>query len=197
MVAGYLAAGGGRGVKVLEFTVTFHERFRVGSAYARDGVDAALDRHDPLPPDHLKGLMRAAASELLGLPSAQVAEVFGNPGTQCPWSWSSARPAEKWDFTFRHRVEIDQASHAALKDHLVLGEQAWAASASFEIRQVGAVPQDRMDTHALVLRCAASAVHGLGAWRRRGLGWVGIVPAGGPVTAGDVAALLSPAGERR
>jgi hypothetical protein len=57
-------------VTVLGFTVTFHSPFRVGSTYARDGVDAALDRHDPLPPDHLKGLMRAAATGLLGLAAA-------------------------------------------------------------------------------------------------------------------------------
>lgn len=184
-------------MRVLGFTVTFHEPFRVGSAYARDGVDAALDRHDPLPADHLKGLMRAAASDLLGLPATQVADVFGSPGTQCPWSWSSARPAEAWRFTFRHRVAIHEPSHAALKDHLVLGEQAWAGSARFEIRQVGAVPTDRVDHDVLVLRCSAAAVHGLGAWRRRGLGWVGIVPADGPVGADDVAELLTAAGECR
>ena len=49
---------------VLGFTVSFYSPFRVGAAYARDGVDAALDQHDPLPPDHLKGLMRAAATGL-------------------------------------------------------------------------------------------------------------------------------------
>ena len=178
-------------MKVLSFTVTFYEPFRVGSAYARDGVDAALDRHDPLPPDHLKGLMRAASSDLLGLPDAQVDEVFGSPGRESPWSWSSARPAGDWTFTFRHRVAIDEISHSALKDHLMLGEQAWAESARFEISQVGAVPQDRMSRHVLVLRCAAPAVHGLGAWRRRGLGWVGIVPADNPVSLDDVADLLA------
>ncbi len=182
---------------VLGFTVTFHSPFRVGSAYARDGIDAALDRHDPLPPDHLKGLMRAAAGDLLGEHSDVVAQVFGSHRSPSPWSWSSARPGEKgWTFSQRHRVAIDPASRSALKDHLVLGEQAWAREARFEVRRVAPLDDDTGARHVLVLRCAASAVHGLGAWRRRGLGWAGIVPDGGPVSREDVATLLSLAGER-
>jgi hypothetical protein len=180
---------------VLGFTVTFHSPFRVGSAYARDGIDAALDRHDPLPPDHLKGLMRAAAKDLLGLPQEQVGEVFGSTRFPSPWSWSSALPEEDWEFSHRHRVKIDRASRTALKDQLMLGEQAWAQRARFEVRQAGAVTAADAARHALILRCSASAVHGLGSARRRGLGWVGIVPDDGPVSAGETAALLRLAGE--
>lgn len=182
---------------VLGFTVTFHSPFRVGSAYARDGVDAALDRHDPLPPDHIKGLMRAAAADLLGLRPGDVGEVFGSPGSPSPWSWSSAHPGEDWEFSYRNRVTIDPAKGSALKDHLVLGEQAWAGQARFEVTGVGALPRDAADRHVLILRCTAAAVHGLGSWRRRGLGWVGIVPDGGPVSAGEAAAVLSLAGGPR
>ena len=182
---------------VLGFTVTFHSPFRVGSAYARDGVDAALDRHDPLPPDHIKGLMRAAATDLLGLRPEQVGEVFGSPRSPSPWSWSSAHPDTEWEFSHRHRVMIDPVSHTALQDHLMLGEQAWAVQARYAVSQVGAVTQEDASRHALILRCAASAVHGLGAWRRRGLGWVGIVPDGGPVSAEDAAGILSLAGASR
>jgi hypothetical protein len=183
-------------VTVLGFTVTFHGPFRVGSAYARDGVDAALDRHDPLPPDHIKGLMRAAAADILGLGLAGVGEVFGSPAGPSPWSWSAAQPLGDWEFSYRNRVTIDPVSRSALKDHLVLGEQAWAARARFEVSRAGPMTQDAADRHVLVLRCAAAAVHGLGSWRRRGLGWVGIVPDGGPVSAEDVAAMLSLAGGR-
>ncbi len=180
---------------VLSFTVTFHSPFRVGSAYARDGVDAALDRHDPLPPDHLKGLMRAAADDLLGPASDAVFQVFGSRRNASPWAWSSAQPGEPgWVFSFRHRVQIDTDRHSARKDHLVLGEQAWAHQARFEIRRVGALDDGALARHVLVLRCAASAVHGLGSWRRRGLGWVGIAPDSGAVSAGEVAALLDLAG---
>jgi hypothetical protein len=183
---------------VLGFTVMFHSPFRVGSAYARDGVDAALDQHDPLPPDHLKGVMRAAAGELLGTAHPVVAAVFGSHRAPSPWSWSAAAPSGPWTFGLRHRVEIDPARHAAVKDHLVLGEQAWAPSARFEIIREGLLDSAVLgeDDHVLVLRCAAAGVHGLGSWRRRGLGWVGITPAGGPVSAADVARLLELAGAR-
>jgi len=40
-------------------------------------------------------------------------------------------------------------------------------------------------------------VHGLGAWRRRGLGWAGITPDDGPVTAADVQRMLTLAGAAR
>ena len=176
---------------VLGFTITFHSPFRVGSAYARDGVDAALDRHDSLPPDHLKGLMRAAAEDLFGPASGTVHQVFGDSRTPSPWAWSSAQPTgQHWAFSFRHRVQIDTESHSARKDHLVLGEQAWADQARFEVRRAGALDDDALARHVLVLRGAASAVHGLGSWRRRGLGWVGIRPDSGPVSADEVAALL-------
>jgi RAMP superfamily len=189
---------------VLGFTVSFYSPFRVGAAYARDGVDAALDTHDPLPPDHLKGVMRAAAVSLLGPDRAGgprdhwvVREVFGSPRVPSPWSWSSAipdgDPGQGWSVTRRHRVTIDPDTHSAVKDHLVLGEQAWAPAARFRISWVGLLEAGALAEadHALVLRCAAAAVHGLGAWRRRGLGWVGITPDDGTVSAADVGRLLA------
>ncbi|HET9894381.1 MAG TPA: RAMP superfamily CRISPR-associated protein [Streptosporangiaceae bacterium] len=174
---------------VLSFSVVFHSPFRVGSAYARDGLDAALDQHDPLPPDHLKGLMRDAARSL-GLPERQIGEVFGSPKTPSPWSWSSAVPVQDWQFGFRHRVAIDNETHSALKDQLVLGEQAWAESATFEVSQTGLIAPQATARQVLLLRCAASAVHGLGSWRRRGLGWVGITPGDGQLTEAEVTELL-------
>jgi hypothetical protein len=133
--------------------------------------------------------MRAAVRSL-GLPAAPVAEVFGSAAAPSPWAWYAATPVGSWEFSLRNRVQIDPDSGTAKKDHLVLGEQAWAAQARFEVVQAGALPADRADTHVLVLRCAATAVHSLGAWRRRGLGWVGITPEDGPVSAEDVAKLL-------
>ncbi len=188
-------------MRVLDFTVSFHSPFRVGAAYARDGVDAALDEHDPLPPDHLKGVMRAAAVSLLGQHRV-VREVFGSAQTPSPWSWSSATPVghggQSWSISRRHRVAIDPDRHSALKDHLVLGEQAWASAARFRISLVGMLDAAALDAaalaegdHVLVLRCAAAGVHGLGAWRRRGLGWVGIAPDDGPVSAADIQRLLA------
>jgi hypothetical protein len=177
----------------LEFVVRFHAPFRVGSAYARDGVHAALDRHDPLPADHLKGLMLFAAAELIDKSSMD--EVFGSAARQGAWAWSSARPdCPQWTFSRRHRVAIDSGTHTAMEDHLVLGEQAFAASARFSVDRIRHLDPPEAEWQILVLRVAASGVHGIGAWRRRGLGWVGIEPAAGAVTAAEVGTLLARAG---
>lgn len=178
---------------VLPFTVTFHGPFRVGAAYARDGIHAAVDRADALPADHLKGVMRASAAQLLGSPGhPAISAIFGSPRAPSPWGWSNGTPLGQpsWTITRRHRVTIDEQTHSAVKDHLVLGEQAWAPQARFAISQTGLIPgEDGLaeTTHTTLLRCAAAGVHGLGGWRRRGLGWVGIASDAGPVTAEDIA----------
>jgi hypothetical protein len=189
---------------VLGFTIRFHSPFRVGAAYARDGVDAAVDLDDPLPADSLKGLMRAAARELLGGDHRAAAAVFGTPASPSPWSWSAARPPGRgWSEAdlsgSRHRVTIDPATHSAVKDHLVLGEQVWVPSARFEVTRTGYLDAGDLPEadHVLVLRCAAGGVHGLGAWRRRGLGWAGITPDEGDISEADVSRLLVLAGERQ
>lgn len=184
---------------VLAFTVTFHSPFRVGAAYARDGVAAALDPDDPLPADHLKGVMRAAAGQLLAnRDHPAIFEVFGSTGSPSPWSWSHATPAgeNNWAISGRHRVKIDEDNHSAIKDHLVLAEQAWVPTARFTVSRVGLIAPGGLSESPQVslLRCAAAGVHGLGAWRRRGLGWVGITPGNGQVTAADIAVIRALAG---
>jgi hypothetical protein len=191
---------------VVGFTISFYSPFRVGAAYARDGVDAALDEHDPLPADHLKGLMRAAAVSLLSPGDDDdrvVGQVFGSSRAPSPWSWSSAtldgQAEQRWSISRRHRVAIDPDRHSALKDQLVLGEQAWAPAARFQVSRMGLLDADALAEadHVLVLRCTAAAVHGLGAWRRRGLGWVGITPDDGEVSAAEVERLLALSGGAR
>ncbi len=175
----------------LGFTVRFHTAFRVGAAYGRDGLDVAVDHDMVLPGDHLKGLMRAAARDVLGLSTAQIGGVFGDAVRPCVWSWSSATPErEGWTFMIRHRVQIDEQTHAATKDHIVAAEQAWTPQARFQVWLRGALTPGEEAVHSRVLRATGAAVHGLGGWRRRGLGWVGIRP-DEPVTDEDLAALVA------
>jgi hypothetical protein len=79
----------------------------------------------------------------------------------------------------------------------VLGEQAWVSQARFQVQKTNAIDESALAEHILVLRCSASAVHGLGSWRRRGLGWVGIASDDHPVSEADVAELLSMTGARK
>ncbi len=166
----------------LRFTITAFSGFRVGAAYGRDGVDSAVDLEDPLPATHLKGIMRASATELtalLGLPADLAVAVFGSSGSSAWWSWSGAVPPSDpgWLVTTRHRVEIDKESGAARKDHLVRAHRVDTTSSTFTIhrlhRTAGAGPAG-VEAEQALLRLAARHTHHLGAWRRRGWGWVDI-----------------------
>ena len=67
-----------------------------------------------------------------------------------------------WDFSRRHRVKIDSEHHSAVKDHRVVGEQAWAREARFTVTKLGMIPRKPQGgtmseaAHASVLRCAAA-----------------------------------------
>ena len=51
----------------LEFTITFYAPFRVATGVAARGIDAPVDSNHPLPASSLKGVMRAAARDVLEL----------------------------------------------------------------------------------------------------------------------------------
>jgi hypothetical protein len=181
-------------MRTVEFEVAFHSEFRVGATYGRDGVDLAVEHDDPLPAEHLKGLMRAAAQRLFK--PGEVERVFGSVRRRSPWSWTSAEPTAQptgevsWRFGHRHRVSIHPETHAARRDHLVLAEWVYTPTARFEVVQTSHVDPAELDGHCRLLRVSAAGVHAIGGWRRRGLGWVGITPVGQPITAGDVAHVL-------
>lgn len=160
------------------FTIAFHSPFRVGAAYGIDGVDLAVDLHDALPGDHLKGVMRASADQLAAarfVDPVLVGAVFGTIRTPCPWTWFGARPDDlEYSVQVRNRVHVDPVTHAATKDMLVSGAQAWAMTATFEICPLEAV--EDVKRHQALLRLAARHTQHLGSWRRRGLGWVTIAP---------------------
>lgn len=190
----------------MEFTVVFHSRFRVGDAYPRDGVDLTADIVDPLPADHLKGVMRAAATQLVGwgaVPEDLIKAVFGTDAAPCPWGWSGAHPEAPlfWHREQRHRVAINPATHTALNDMLVAADEvalmqndpdgkpipATAATAKFSVRPLKPIPAGGLPQQQALLRLAARNVHHVGGWRRRGLGWVTITPDQSPTVADDLA----------
>ena len=186
----------------LQFRIEFHGPFRVGTGRAGDGADDTIDRSDPLPASHLKGLMRSAAREVLALPadSPLLLGVFGAPGNgaDSPWAWDSAYPVTgTWrDVTVARRVRIavDDATGTAAPDQLVIGEELWPApevSAGFTVRLAGTPPAEQQ-AHEALLRLAARAVGGVGAQRRRGLGWVTVRPVDHTDVAADLAAVLDP-----
>lgn len=163
----------------LRLTIEFHSRFRIGAAYGLDGFDLAVDRYDPLPGDHLKGVMRAAARQLtrLGCIAPHLTdEVYGTVESPSPWTWLSAVPVNDlaWQIGRATRVKIDALTNTATKDMLVFAQDAWCQNASFSIvnQGVGAAPPE----HLALLRLSARATHHIGSWRRRGAGWVTITP---------------------
>ncbi|MCA1278259.1 RAMP superfamily CRISPR-associated protein [Saccharopolyspora sp. 7B] len=159
----------------LDFTITFHSPFRVARGEGGRGAHDTIDDTDRLPATSLAGVMRATATTLLGEQNPVLDEVFGSDAIPCPWRWSPARPLHGWqDSTPAARVRIDAETGSAQQDMLVFAEQTGAEQAEFHIRRFRHVAPERRDLHLAVLTIAAQATRSLGAWRRRGLGWVGI-----------------------
>ena len=176
------------------FTITFHGPFHVGSGVPDQGLDRVLDPGALLPGTSLKGAMRAAARETLGLPERVVAPVFGGlievagkaQRVPSPWAWSDA------DLTGVNlqnlaRIRINDKRRTTERGFLMLGESVWAESGTFTVEQHGELHRD-LQEHLLVLRAAARAVTGIGGGRRRGEGWVSITDDNG-WTASDTSAL--------
>lgn len=164
----------------MTFAITFHGPFHVGSGSPNEGLDRVLDRENLLPATSLKGLMRAAATERLGIASALVDAVFGASGhgatkrtTGSPWLWTDARLAGvKFDRTAR--IEIDDDTGAVSRGFLALGESVWSSGGSFAVRLRTEISPAEFARHRVLLRAAARAVTALGGERRRGEGWVTI-----------------------
>jgi hypothetical protein len=177
----------------LRFRIRFLTPFRVGSGYGRPGADAAIDLHDQLPADTLKGIMRATALQL-GLAEPVRDAAFGTPATESPWNWGDAVAA--WTPpALATRVRLD-AHHTAVDDMLVTAEQVWAAEAEFTVRLAGAcaVPghdaDEALALHRALLAVSGQATRSLGADRRRGLGQVRIRCLDLTPTRDDIARLL-------
>lgn len=169
----------------LLFTITFRGPFHVGGTAPAAGLDRPLDRENPLPGTSLKGLLRAEARERLRIREDLVTAVFGGPGADpSPW-WFSDAHFRATAYGRAARIAIEDSAGTTARGMLLLGEQVWADSATFEVAPIADPPP----SHRLVLRAAGRSVSSLGGERRRGQGWVTITDAE-PWTAEDSAALV-------
>ncbi|MGH8934100.1 MAG: RAMP superfamily CRISPR-associated protein [Egibacteraceae bacterium] len=157
----------------MRFTIAFHGPFAVSTGEAGRGCDNTVDSRCPLPGSSLKGVMRAGAGTIF--PEHHVSAVFGTARSPSPWSWTSAVFARPPETRRRARVSIDPLTRTAKDKALTIAEEAWAETAAFEVLALSHVA-DPDGLHPLVLRAAAQAVHSLGMDRRRGLGWVTVLP---------------------
>jgi hypothetical protein len=152
-------------VVAVRFEVAFHTPFRVASGRASDGSDTAVDLDALLPASSLKGLMRSAAHDLLGLPDDQVGMVFGNHHRPSPWSWSDGRVAGGGgdaEVRSRARIRIGAATSTVVRGALLIADEVHAAWAEFSIDRTGWIEAGDMAEHEAVLLAAARAVTAVG-----------------------------------
>ncbi|MFG1859041.1 RAMP superfamily CRISPR-associated protein [Actinomadura geliboluensis] len=159
----------------MKFEIRFHGPFRVATGAAADGLNATYDEHNPLPASSLKGLMRAHAVTPLKVTGALVDEVFGGRRDRSPWSWTDA---DIIDGAGRVRTQsrLDPVTHTVAKGAMFTSRELWPSAANFEIIQRDAIDPTRIDLHRAVLMAAARAITALGSDRRRGLGWISVIP---------------------
>ncbi|MGL5862189.1 MAG: RAMP superfamily CRISPR-associated protein [Phycicoccus sp.] len=188
------------------FAIQFHTPFRVATGGANAGADTAVDRLVPVPGSSVKGVMRAAARDILGgLGPAQhggdsplITEVFGDEeghGPDSPWHWEDVELHNVDSPMLRTRIRIEGSTGTVAKGALMVAEELPPGTGQLEVWLSGNVPTDRLPTHRALLAASAGLVDGIGSDRRAGTGWVTISPdpAWAPPPA-DRASLLLDAG---
>ncbi len=165
----------------MHFTIVFHSPFRIASGAASDGLDAAYDAANPLPSSSLKGLMKDQAKNVLEISAGLLTQIFGSPDTQSPWWWSDAAidpgpPGRAALGRVRSQLQIDRDTFTAADKTLRTSGELWPSSARFEVRRRGAIPDGGLALHEAVLAASARSISALGSDRRRGLGWVSVIP---------------------
>lgn len=163
----------------IQLTIHFNTPFRVGTGSAGGGIDDVVDRENPLPATHLKGLMRAAARSVLpGRPDGDkyldqplTDAVFGTPRHPSPWHWGDAHLSAQPRIEPRVRIKLN-AQRIAEPGSLFVGEEMAVAAATATIWLRGSVPSDQLPRHVALLDLSARLVESIGSSRRRGLGWV-------------------------
>ncbi len=165
----------------MKCNVVFHGPFRVATGAASDGLDAAFDPANPLPSSSLKGLMRDQAQRVLRVDPVLVDEIFGSRRNPSPWWWSDAAidygpPGHDGAERVRSQLQIDPSTHTAVETALRTLGELWPAGAEFEVRRRRDIPGGAETRHEAVLCASARAITALGSDRRRGLGWVSVIP---------------------
>ncbi len=170
----------------IELEIRFNTAFRISQGYGQGEVDDVIDEENPLPATSLKGVMRDAARMVLPgrrqgdkyIDHPLVDAVFGKRGSgSSPWNFSDG----KLDYTddpreqirVRARVAIDEQRRARA-GALFFAEELHADRATATISLTQPLPPEELDKHVALLHVAARLVDGIGADRRRGLGWVSI-----------------------
>ena len=179
----------------LSFTAEFFTEFIPSAGSGREGYDISVDNDEPIGADRIKGLMRAAALETLGLRPELVDDIFGTQSDPSPWHWIAFDEDSEWrvgndPFGSRSRIQIDAEHHSAKKGAIAFAETAWTPTWRFEIRERICLVEKLRDLHVLVLTASALSVKHLGLWRRRGYGWVGISHEAGPLKAEQIQRLM-------
>lgn len=179
----------------IHLTLRFHGPFRISSGHAGEGTDHTIDRDNPLPATSLKGVLRDAARLVLPTKwedesSADTPEdktweddplvnaVFGwRGGQQSPWHFSDAIfPEGDLDARVQNRVRIRLGENRTVAPGaMFLAEELHVQEATAEITQRRPLTEEQRNLHEALLHVSARLVDGLGASRRRGLGWVSIV----------------------
>lgn len=169
---------------MLTFDITFHGPFHVGTGTPAAGVDSTVDPDALIPGTSLKGLMRAEAAHRLGVGTSLVNQIFGDrlpddgqPGgfrtfSASPWHWSRATLAT-YELGRHARIQVGDRG-AVKRGSLMIGQQVWCRTATFEVDQLLPLAPDHARNHTLVLRAAARSITSIGAHATRGSGWVSI-----------------------
>ena len=150
----------------IELDIRFNTAFRISQGYGQGEVDDVIDEENPLPATSLKGVMRDAARMVLPgkrqgdkyVDHHLVDAVFGKRGSNSsPWNFSDGKLGHTYDprerIRVRSRVAIDERRRA---------------------RDGALLFAEELEKHVALLHVAARLVDGIGADRRRGLGWVSI-----------------------
>lgn len=178
----------------MRFEIEFHTPFRVSSGQAGEGSDATVDRAALLPASSLKGVMRAAARDLLRFPGPLVAAVFGTPGQESPWGWSDAALAGEPAVRPRTRIQVDPGTGTVIPGALLVADEVLATRAEFTVDRSGWIAPGERAAQETVLLAAARAVTAVGGNRRRGIGWVTVTPVEPPWSDAHVRAAAALAG---